>query len=58
MTQLTTAWNPHHHDKKVNVTNNSNVAVGHFNNSSINMSNGGVGNVQANSKDSYYGYHR
>ena len=55
MTQLTTAWRHRPRHKR---TNNTNVALGHFNQSQINMSNGGYGNVQANAVKVFSGYHR
>ena len=58
MTQLTTSWK-HHGGFNFNVEKNTNVAAGHYNNSQVNMSNGGYGNVQANSeKTAFFGHRR
>ena len=69
MTQFTTSWRcGHGHGHRhgfggfggfnLNSVTNTNAAIGHFNNSQVNMSNGGCGNVQANSKKTAYFRHR
>ena len=68
ITDLTVSWKCHrpkkhkYNGKKrngkrhVRIKNNSNKAIGHFNNSQVNMNNEGCGNVQANSKHVHGGH--